>query len=39
VPAYHYWSRNLCVAEILVDVLERIDPKPPKPEVEQATVE
>jgi PPK2 family polyphosphate:nucleotide phosphotransferase len=39
VPADHNWSRNLCVAEILVDVLERIDPKPPEPEVDQATVE
>jgi PPK2 family polyphosphate:nucleotide phosphotransferase len=29
VPADHNWSRNLCVAEILVDALERLDPKQP----------
>jgi len=29
VPADHNWSRNLCVAEILVDALERLDPKLP----------
>ena len=29
VPADHNWSRNLCVAEILVDALERLDPKVP----------
>jgi len=39
VPADHNWSRNLCVAEILVDALDRIDPRPPEPEVGQATVE
>ena len=38
VPADHNWSRNLCVAEILVDVLERIDPKLPEPQVEQSTI-
>ncbi len=32
VPADHNWSRNLCVAEILVDALERLDPKLPEPE-------
>src|SRR6478609_2268140 len=31
VPADHNWSRNLAVAEILVDALERIDPKLPEP--------
>jgi PPK2 family polyphosphate:nucleotide phosphotransferase len=40
VPADHNWSRNLCVAEILVDALERLDPKVPEPEpgVEKLTV-
>jgi PPK2 family polyphosphate:nucleotide phosphotransferase len=32
VPADHNWSRNLAVAEILVDALERLDPKLPEPE-------
>src|SRR5579862_2052194 len=32
VPADHNWSRNLCVAEILVDTLERLDPKLPPPD-------
>jgi len=32
VPADHNWSRNLAVAEILVDALERIDPKLPEPD-------
>ncbi len=31
VPADHNWSRNLCVAEILVAALERLDPKLPEP--------
>jgi PPK2 family polyphosphate:nucleotide phosphotransferase len=40
VPADHNWSRNLCVAEILVDALERLEPKVPEPEpgVEKLTV-
>ena len=29
VPADHNWSRNLCVAEILVAALEHLDPKLP----------
>ncbi len=32
VPADHNWSRNLCVAEILVDALERLDPQIPPAE-------
>lgn len=32
VPADHNWSRNLCVAEILVDALERLNPVVPEPE-------
>jgi PPK2 family polyphosphate:nucleotide phosphotransferase len=32
VPADHNWSRNLCVAEILVAALERLDPRLPEPE-------
>jgi len=32
VPTDHNWARNLCVAEILVDALERLDPKGPEPE-------
>ncbi len=39
VPADHNWSRNLCVAEILADVLERLDPHTPDPTVEQTTIE
>ena len=40
VPADHNWSRNLCVAEILVEALERLDPQVPAPEagVEDRTV-
>jgi PPK2 family polyphosphate:nucleotide phosphotransferase len=33
VPADHNWVRNLAVAEILVDALERIDPQLPEPEI------
>jgi PPK2 family polyphosphate:nucleotide phosphotransferase len=33
VPADHNWSRNLCVAEILVDALERLAPAVPAPEL------
>jgi PPK2 family polyphosphate:nucleotide phosphotransferase len=32
VPADHNWSRNLCVAGILVAALERLDPRVPEPE-------
>ena len=32
VPADHNWSRNLCVAEILVAALERLDPQIPEPD-------
>jgi len=32
VPADHNWVRNLCVAEILVDALERLDPQLPEPD-------
>jgi PPK2 family polyphosphate:nucleotide phosphotransferase len=32
VPADHNWVRNLCVAEILVDALERLDPQLPPPD-------
>ena len=32
VPADHNWSRNLAVSEILIAVLEQLDPKVPKPE-------
>lgn len=32
VPADHNWSRNLAVAEILVAVLEQLDPRLPEPE-------
>jgi PPK2 family polyphosphate:nucleotide phosphotransferase len=40
VPADHNWVRNLCVAEILVDALERLDPQlpPPDPAVGQLEV-
>jgi PPK2 family polyphosphate:nucleotide phosphotransferase len=32
VPADHNWARNLAVAGIVVDALERLDPKLPEPE-------
>ena len=32
VPADHNWVRNLAVARILVDALERLDPQFPQPE-------
>jgi PPK2 family polyphosphate:nucleotide phosphotransferase len=40
VPADHNWSRNLAVAEILVDALETLDPKQPEPDpaIEVTTV-
>jgi hypothetical protein len=31
VPADHKWYRNLVVARELVRILERLDPKYPKP--------
>jgi polyphosphate kinase 2 (PPK2 family) len=33
VPADHNWVRNLLVAEVLVDALERLDPTYPEPEL------
>jgi len=38
VPADHNWSRNLCVAEILVDALEQLDPQLPEPVADQVTI-
>ena len=32
VPADHNWVRNLAVAQILVETLERLDPKLPAPD-------
>jgi PPK2 family polyphosphate:nucleotide phosphotransferase len=32
VPADHKWVRNVAVAQILVDTLERLDPKLPEPD-------
>jgi polyphosphate kinase 2 (PPK2 family) len=32
VPTDHNWVRNLCVAEILVNALERLDPQLPEPD-------
>lgn len=32
VPADHNWVRNLAVAELLVDALERLDPRLPEPD-------
>jgi len=32
VPADHNWVRNLLVAELLVETLERLDPKLPEPD-------
>ncbi len=34
VPADRKWVRNLAVAQILRDVLERIDPQFPEPEAD-----
>jgi len=39
VPADHNWSRNLAVAEILVDTLERLDPRLPDPDPGMTGVE
>jgi PPK2 family polyphosphate:nucleotide phosphotransferase len=41
VPADHNWSRNLAVAKILLEALERLDPKLPEPEpgIENLTIE
>jgi PPK2 family polyphosphate:nucleotide phosphotransferase len=39
VPADHNWVRNLCVAEILVDVFERLDPRLPEPELDMESLE
>jgi PPK2 family polyphosphate:nucleotide phosphotransferase len=40
VPSDHNWVRNLSVAEILVEMLERLDPQfpPPDPELAKLTV-
>jgi polyphosphate kinase 2 (PPK2 family) len=38
VPADHNWSRNLCVAEILVDALQRLDPELPEPVADKAAI-
>ena len=34
VPADHNWVRNLTVAELLVEALERLDPQLPEPRIE-----
>jgi PPK2 family polyphosphate:nucleotide phosphotransferase len=39
VPADHNWSRNLCVGEILVDTLERLQPRPPTVQVDVTSIE
>jgi PPK2 family polyphosphate:nucleotide phosphotransferase len=39
VPADHNWVRNLAVAEILVETLERLHPKLPPPDPELAGLE
>jgi PPK2 family polyphosphate:nucleotide phosphotransferase len=39
VPADHNWSRNLAAAEILLDALERLDPRLPEPDPALAGVE
>lgn len=38
VPADHNWSRNLAVAEILVDAFERLDPRLPEPTVGEVEI-
>ena len=39
VPADRKWVRNLAVAELLVEMLRRLDPQPPEPEQERRTPE
>jgi PPK2 family polyphosphate:nucleotide phosphotransferase len=39
VPADRKWVRNVAVAELLVDTLERMDPKLPTPYFESVTIE
>jgi PPK2 family polyphosphate:nucleotide phosphotransferase len=39
VPADHNWVRNLAVAELLVDTLERLDPQLPEPAAGLAAAE
>jgi len=38
VPAERRWFRNLLVARVLVETLEAMDPKPPKPDFDPDTV-
>jgi PPK2 family polyphosphate:nucleotide phosphotransferase len=38
VPANKKWYRNLVVATLLVEALEKLDPKPPQPEADLAGV-
>ena len=38
VPANHKWMRNLCVAELLLETLEGIDLKYPKPTFDPKTI-
>jgi PPK2 family polyphosphate:nucleotide phosphotransferase len=39
VPADRKWVRNVAVAELLVDTLERMDPQLPSPTFEELTIE
>jgi PPK2 family polyphosphate:nucleotide phosphotransferase len=39
VPADRKWVRNVAVAELLVDTLERMDPQLPRPTFEELTIE
>src|SRR5581483_885296 len=36
IPADHKWFRNLAVSKIIVETLEKMDPKYPKPQVDIA---
>lgn len=38
VPAQRRWYRNLLVTKVLVDTLEKLDPKPPKADFDPATI-
>ena len=39
VPAERRWFRNLLVTKVLVDTLEKLDPKPPKADFDPASIE
>ena len=38
VPAERRWFRNLLITKVLVDVMERMDPRPPEPDFDPASI-